>query len=162
MAIDWKLFFDGIQAFSYLAFALFGAWWTYRLYRINRQGASEWIGKFLDAIYISSRFKDIHNALYYDYESSCRELLASRLDGEKYRLSDSDKELLNELDAFLNTLEVAVYLEQRGLIQESDRTLLFDFWFKYIARDDRKELRSYIEKFGYDRIESVLPQKVAL
>jgi hypothetical protein len=154
-----ELFFKGVQTLTYMVFAGIGTWWTYRQYKQNRDGATEWIGRFLEAIYISDRFKKVHNALYYDYESKCKVLLKDRSNSGQGGITDSDRELLNELDAFLNVVEVAVYLEQRELINKEDRLLLFDFWFKYFLREDRKELRGYIDKFGYERISNILDGK---
>lgn len=160
---DWSAFGNVLLGIGALAA---GAWALFNYQLARRATAASWLQGVFRDFYLSDRFVGIRATLEYDYVSDAGPLLERRVTDRDVPLTDSDRDLLFELDTLLNYFEHVLYLENEGQLRTLDRQAVFEYWFDVMCEPERGGLRLYVQRFGFERVADVLkadgPQHVAV
>jgi hypothetical protein len=142
----------------YLAF--FTAFWAILTYsRAKKIEVARLQKQIFDDVYLSGKFGAIRHALDLDFDSRIAPLLANIARGEEANIGKEDRELLLELDNFLNLMEYVLYLEQdKKLISADDRQALLAYWIGLIGDEAHRPMRDYLG-YGYERLQRCIDSK---
>lgn len=141
--------------------AIFTALWAILTYRRAKKVEVARLQKqIFDDLYLSGKFTLIREMLDLDYQKRIAPLLRLALRDEDERLTKADRNVLSELDNFLNLIEYVLYLEaDKRLITAGDRKALLAYWIEAVGRGT--ELRDYVSRYGYERLAKCLSAEKA-
>ncbi len=67
---------------------------------------------------------------------------------------EKDRDLLRELDDFLNFFEFIAYLQKRGELKEKEVRAMFDYPLRRIAEE--QPILEYVRRYGYEELDALL------
>jgi hypothetical protein len=130
-----------------------GCWAVYAYTQARRLEAARWQKHIFDDFFLSGKFDRVREALEFGYADGLGRVIELTLRDGGVQLKTGDRALLLELDNFLNLIEYVLYLEQdKGQISSADRVALLGYWLDVVADPTHASLRSYVARFGYERV----------
>lgn len=129
-----------------------GAWGAYTYSRSQRALRGQWLNNLFIDFYVKDTFAEIRTEFEYNYDVKLKGLVQQRLTERHIALTDVQIKLLRQLDALLNYFENLLYLQDSGLLTNSDRMALFQYWFDLLKVENRGEIRRYINLYGWERV----------
>jgi hypothetical protein len=140
--------------------AFFTAFWAILTYRRAKKVEVARLQKqIFDDLFLSGKFDAIREALDWDYAKKVAPVLRM-LEVDPAQVDDAGRDLLTELDNFLNLIEYVLYLEQdKGLLTAEDRKALLAYWIGTVRREP--ELCAYVSLYNYERLAACLSAEKA-
>jgi hypothetical protein len=139
------------QSILSVAAVVAGAWSAYTFSRSRRQNSARWSVEFFDKFFRDPVFVAARKLYEHGYwEKAISDLCGLRVTARRVDLSDSQQELLYQMDLVLNFLENLLFLEDAGQIPQKDRDVLFRSSFVVLKYPSRAALRRYLARVGYN------------
>lgn len=144
---------EGIGSLITAAGVVIGGIWAIREYhRAKKHESAKWLHDVFGAFYLDPRFEKLRICLEFDYATKLAPLIERVLIDERVKFSESEKQLLCDLDTTLNYLEFILHLEKNKHLSESDRKAIFKYWYELICKPDYVALRMYLLQCDYEAI----------
>jgi hypothetical protein len=122
--------------------------------RAKRSEAARWLHEFFLTFHTRADILSARDVLNYDYQESLGPVLELRVTDRHVALSQSERELLRQVDLVLNYFEEILYLVDERHLRPQDRDLFFSYWLGLVRIPERAGLRRYIARCGYERLAS--------
>jgi hypothetical protein len=132
---------------------ILGGLWALQTWRSQqRYNSARWQSELVNKFYLSDDFHQIRLKFEFDFYSvygpPCE-----RWDTNKDLLTQSDKELIAEVDAVVNFFENLLYLITQNHISERDHFAAFSYWYVLMQDEEHAALRQYM-RYGFENIQN--------
>jgi gamma-glutamylcyclotransferase (GGCT)/AIG2-like uncharacterized protein YtfP len=108
------------------------------------------------SFYLSAEFGQLRHSLEFDYDKTLRPLIERVMRPDETEFSSVERKSLCDLDLALNHFEFVLHLEEQRQIDSEDRRALFGYWYEWLSKPDRAEIRRYIREYGYAALTRLL------
>ena len=120
--------------------------------RAKRREAAQWLYEVFQKFQLAPEFDQAKKILDFRYREVVEPLHAALVASGNAAILSHEEETCHQIDRILNYLEHLLYLSDSNLVEWSDCSAYFQYWFDLILQPERGVLRRYLVRFGYDRL----------